>query len=460
MQSTFASSPSLPATHPGRVDMFTPQTLTGMPSNPAPSALSVEDQDVLRVRAIAPLVAAQRGCRTVTASEARRYGFRGNHARSGLLIPSFGTQGEIVRFQLRPHEPVCDAEGRSQKYLWPPGSRQSLDVPPTVQPLIGQVDTPVILTESSFKGDALVSAIQAEGAAPHAVLAIAGVWGWRSHGAPLSDFGDMPWCRRGRDRRITFRRMIFLALDSDALSNTNVTSARWELSKFLRRKGAVVHWIDVPPGPDGAKEGVDDYLAGGGTLAALLAAAYPFPNVAPALALTPKTDMDAPEVERLRTENASLRQLASAQAELLRNPHLKDTSRQVGFALITEAHAKAGRGEVEPDGRVRLEVARVVNDHRPKARKGEPKLDRNPQDGSFPLTSRDNGKTVLSTLMAHGAIDAEFLDVIKQHPGGDRYRDKDVLVRVTAPVEAIRRLACYDGYKRRKAYERTVPCVH
>lgn len=305
-----------------------------------------------------------------------------------MTIPLWNSQGEISSRQERPHHPTPGRDGKFRKYVFARGTRMIVDVHPFSRSALSQVEVPVIVTESSLKADAVLSAVEP---GRYAVLSIAGVFGWRSDGAPLPDFDDVRW-RHRQGERVTVRRTVYVIFDSDASTNPKVCRARWELSHFLRRKGARVLCADVPCGPNGAKQGVDDYLAGGGTLAALLAAAYPSPSVAPALALTPKTDAEASEVKRLRAENAGLRQLVSAQAELLRNPHLKDSSRQVGFAVITEAHAKAGRGEVEPDGRVRLDIARVVNDYRPKARKGEPKLDRNPQDGSFPLTAGTTAK--------------------------------------------------------------------
>lgn len=199
------------------------------PHDPDPPYTGVGSSDVqvLRSRAITSSVAAAGGFRTITASEATSFGFP---AHAGLLIPSYNTQGEIQRYQLRPHHPAIDPKtGKSRKYLWRKGSRQSIDVPPASLSALRVVEIPIIVTESGLKAAAIVSAMEAAGigSMAYAVIAVAGVYGWRSEKMPLSDFNDIPW--QGRP--------VYIAFDSDALTNPHVTSARWGLSEFLRATG-------------------------------------------------------------------------------------------------------------------------------------------------------------------------------------------------------------------------------
>ncbi len=419
--------------------------------------LTQHDADVLSSRAIAPDVARARGTRSITASEAPAHGFRGQHALDGLLIPLHNTQGEVDRWQLRPHHPPLDAKGNPRKYLWATGTRLQVDVPPASQPVVRSVNIPVVITESALKADALQSAIEP---GTVCVMAPPGVYGWRSEGMPLSDFQDIPWRTKDHDR-ITFRRPVCVAFDSDTTTNPSVARARWELTEFLRRKGARVRWIDVPAAADGGKQGVDDALAGGHTFSSLFASAYPAPDIMPTLEdPTPADDADVPEIEQLRTEVVHLRRLVSAQAALLRNPVLKDKPRMVGFATITTAASMAARGKVEPDGRVRLSASQIANDYRPKPAKGEALAETNPQDGTIPLTSRDNAKSALKRLIEQGVIDAEFTPTKRQHKTGDWYGDSDILVRIADTPTALLQLASYDTRKPRNPYTRQAPCKH
>jgi hypothetical protein len=64
-------------------------------------------------------------------------------------------------------------------------------------------------------------------------------------------------------------RPVFLCFDSDASTNPSVRLAEWHLAETLRRYGAVVRVVRLPPGdprPDGApaKIGLDDFLVANG----------------------------------------------------------------------------------------------------------------------------------------------------------------------------------------------------
>lgn len=253
--------------------------------------LTPHDAQVLASRAISPAIAEARGYRSISGAEAKDNGFP---PLAGLLIPSHNTAGEIARYQLRPHIPPFDRDtGKPRKYLWPTGSRQSIDVPPPSLPALRDVEAPLIITEAPLKADAIVSALDAAGMKGVAVIAVAGVFGWRSDGMPLSDHQDIPW-RHKRGERIRRRRAVYLAFDSDAATNPNVCRARWEYAEYLRRRGAAVQYIDIPPDDDGGKRGIDDALAAGHDLRALIQSASPAPDTLPAIEPTTATADDHP----------------------------------------------------------------------------------------------------------------------------------------------------------------------
>ncbi|MDP9362939.1 MAG: DUF3854 domain-containing protein [Chloroflexota bacterium] len=285
------------------------------------AGVSPADAPVLASRAISPEVAAQRGTRTITAAEAVSYGFRGAQARSGLIIPQHNTQRLTERHQLRPHEPLVDEDGKPRKYEWVAGVGLALDVPPASQPYIPDVSVDLVLTESALKGDAIQSAI-----APGelCVIDVVGVWGWRSNKQPLSDFHDIPFCEAHRGR-ITRRRRVTILFDSDTRTNPHVQRARRELTAFLRRKGADVRWVDLPPDSAGEKQGIDDVLAAGYRLADLLAEAY----APPADLAEPEPDAPTDEVAELRAKVVTLETALRLERTLRMEEHavLGDSSR-------------------------------------------------------------------------------------------------------------------------------------
>lgn len=233
--------------------------------------LSAADTRVLTSRNISAEVAAARGYVSVSAEQSRAFGFAGQQALSGLAIPRRNTQGVVDECaQLRPHTPRLDDKGRPRKYELPAGAKQILDVTPFSQPFINDLNVPVIVTESILKADA----IQSE--SPRGVLcvtAINGTYGWRSAGAPLTDFKDLTFCEKRGDK-IGRRRTVYIAFDSDTATNPKVAIARHEFTEFLTRRGAKVLHIHVPAGAGGEKQGIDDALANGYVLRDLIHAAH------------------------------------------------------------------------------------------------------------------------------------------------------------------------------------------
>ena len=221
--------------------------------------LSPDHAAMLRESAINDEVVSERGYRSVDKTEAAAFGFKGAQQRAGLLIPIRDVHGNVALHQLRPDKPRT-RKGKPIKYETPPGSRMVLDVPYRSRPLLGDPSVPLWITEGVKKADALVSA----GAC---AIGLAGVWNWRGTNpaggkTALSDFEEIAW--NGRT--------VLLAFDSDCSTNAHVQQALGRLAASLIHRDARVRFVVLPQAGDD-KVGVDDFLAAGHSLDAVLALA-------------------------------------------------------------------------------------------------------------------------------------------------------------------------------------------
>ncbi len=435
----------------------------------ASACLCEHDRKVLADREIPLELARANAVRTITAAEAPAYGFRGRHALDGLLIPLYDTAGDISGYQLRPHTPPIEettrADGtitrKQRKYLFPAGQRMRLYVPLASLPTLEDPAVPILLTESPLKALALTAAIEP---GTLCVIAVSGCWNWRSQDRPLSDHKDIPWKVKEGDR-IRKHRLVYVLYDSDASTNANVSRARWEYGEYLRDNRKAAPWyIDVPAAVDGSKQGIDDALAAGHTLAALMATAYRAPQTPPEIGTDTDDDTDrVPEIERLRAENAALKRQNRALMLIVKNPEVKDTRKMVWTHALTIAAHKASRGEIEPDGRVMIEPRYAGHDHREAPKKGESKLERNPLDGTKPLTSRDKVVGIMEEAAAAGVVTGfEVRRVAKQNDDGTWSKYPEILLdppQLTENLEKIATHAPADA-KPRKAYTRQKECLH
>ncbi len=425
------------------------------------AGINDHDREVLRSRGIALSVAAVRGYRTGTAKDARGAGFVGQMARPGLLIPGHNTQGEVTCWQLRPHDPPLDDTGKPRKYLWAAGTRMQIDVPPASLPYLPDVSVPLILTESVLKADAIQSAIEPGSAC---VLAISGVYGWRSEGMPLSDFGDIPW-KKKRGDRVTFRRTITIAFDSDTRTNEKVAQARWDLTEFLRRKQARVNWLDVPTAADGSKQGIDDALASGYDIWSLIAEASPAPDshpgASPGRARSPDAELLEAENRKLKALLAKRDQENAALIRLLRNPHVTASATAITTNMAEIALGRKRRDRTEYDQTVRLSPGAIANDWRPKQGQGERLEPLNP-DGSKPLMKRADVEKTLDALKDQGLIDFQKERVKRRASNGRRYDDLDYIIAVPESVAAfVKPLADFKPAEiTQSGYRRQAPCPH
>lgn len=179
-----------------------------------------------------------------------------------LLIPWHDVDGG-VSYQIRPNVPLPDGP----KYLFAKGHRNRLDVPPTCRADLGNPRKPLWIAEGAIKPDYLAS----RGAC---AVGTAGVTGWRG----TNEQG-------GKNALACFDsvalndRAVYICSDSDIKHNANVAKQAHDLRRFLESKRARVLFVLIPDGPNGEKQGPDDFLNAGGTLEELTSfAASLLPN--------------------------------------------------------------------------------------------------------------------------------------------------------------------------------------
>ena len=227
---------------------------------------------------------AARGYRTIIdAADLVPFGFAPRQRRvPGLLLPLHTTDGRSGPAIYRPDNPRVVENRRKKnpdgtypqrviKYEQPQGESVRVDCPPSCQDQLVDPAVSLFITEGQKKADALVS----RGAC---ALALTGVWNWKSrneYGGTVftNDLDYIAW----EDRRV------YLVFDSDVMTKQGVRQALERFTDHLKRKGAVVSHVYLPPLGDG-KTGVDNWLvATGKSLAELVALAEgPRPGPKPA----------------------------------------------------------------------------------------------------------------------------------------------------------------------------------
>ena len=232
---------------------------TSILGNLPPGRLSKEHAAMLRSSGVSDYVARARGYRTLDDTAKNRtflksLGFSQAQINlPALLIPLHDPTGTIAGCQIRPDNPRA-REGKPVKYETPSHARNVLDICPVVTHLIKDPSAMLWITEGIKKGDALYSR-------GHVAIALSGVWGWigKNHqggSTALASWRDVPL--KGRQVRIVF--------DSDAAVNPKVQQAELALTQYLESKGADVVILRIPPGENGEKQGIDDYLYAGGQI--------------------------------------------------------------------------------------------------------------------------------------------------------------------------------------------------
>ena len=210
--------------------------------------------EMLQKSSISEEVIAARGYRSAqTQKELREIGFSEAQSNQvpGLLIPIWGVEGQVVIYQFRPDNPRI-IKGKPIKYETLKGAKMALDVPPTAKEWMENISRPLIITEGSKKADAAVSR-------GLCCISLLGVWNWRGRNESGGSTALADW------ENIALKgRKVYICFDSDVVTKPNVNTALQRLKAFLEGRGAEsVKVTYLPPGLDGAKVGLDDFLAAG-----------------------------------------------------------------------------------------------------------------------------------------------------------------------------------------------------
>lgn len=150
------------------------------------------------------------------------------------------------------------------KYEQPKGAANRLDVNPLHRAQLLDPYIDLWITEGIKKGDALASAGLCAVALPGGVY---GFMASNNKGASTvtADLDHIAW----KSKKDGTRRRVFIVFDSDVMSKDPVKQALRRLAAILGNRGAHVVPVVLPSTPDGGKQGVDDFLAAGGTVTQL-----------------------------------------------------------------------------------------------------------------------------------------------------------------------------------------------
>lgn len=168
----------------------------------------------------------------------------------GLVIPYRNLAGKVNCFaRVRPHRPRIQ-DGKPIKYEQPVGEPPRAYFPASSLPLLRDGGSAVFVTEGEKKALAL-SQLRPGLAA----VGLGGIWCWKVKGPDrlIPDLAEIPLAGR----------TVYIVFDFDAAPETRDTTAfaARRFAQALRRAGSgEIRAVELPPGPGGAKQGVDDFL--------------------------------------------------------------------------------------------------------------------------------------------------------------------------------------------------------
>jgi len=176
-------------------------------------------------------------------------GFARNQALPpALVIPLYNWRGQRVSYVLRPDVPR-KVNGRWVKYELPKGEPLTLDISPLTVHLIDDPTAPLVVTEGAKTADSANSR-------GLCTINLNGVYGFRDKNTALPDW----------EKIALNGRVVYIAYDSDVSTNPRVENAMRRLQIFLQARGAIVKIVYLHSGKNGAKTGLDDFFARGGTV--------------------------------------------------------------------------------------------------------------------------------------------------------------------------------------------------
>lgn len=159
---------------------------------------------------------------------------------TALVFPYPGEKG-FCRVKVSP--PFVDKKGHTVKYIQRPGSAVHLYIPPLAAKVLKNPTAPLAWTEGEKKA---AKACQ-EGITCNA---LGGLWNWLEDGRPIPILDEIAHVERQET----------IYADSDIWPRPDLLNAVYAFGKELEARGAKVLVAIIPPGPDGEKQGLDDYL--------------------------------------------------------------------------------------------------------------------------------------------------------------------------------------------------------
>lgn len=147
------------------------------------------------------------------------------HDADGVYLELSRLKFDIPRVEVR-------EGGREKeiKYEWPRGKPHSVYIPIGTREAIRRC-TDLIVTEGEKK--ALCADYHG-----FPCVSVPGVWAWQKKGVMIPSLAAIRWAER----------TVYIAFDSDAVTNPNVLSAETALAKALTCRGATVKVIRFPEG--------------------------------------------------------------------------------------------------------------------------------------------------------------------------------------------------------------------
>lgn len=187
---------------------------------------------------------------------------------AGIAFPVYwpGHPTPRERFLRRDHPSIENGKPK-QKYLAPPGrGNMLLFGPGESAEAVEDTARPIVLVEGLKKLCAAYRLSRWETTVPRFLpCAISGVWNWRGTTGKATDATgarvDVKGVIPDFDRVMWMRRDVVVIFDSDCATNDNITAARSGLVVELRKRGARVVALDLPPQDGLNKTGFDDFLA-------------------------------------------------------------------------------------------------------------------------------------------------------------------------------------------------------
>jgi Domain of unknown function (DUF3854) len=222
-------------------------------------------------RAVPLELAMQRGCRSASDRQARQRGFRvpldlnaPDHPLDGLEFTIHRPDGG-TSYQLRLDVPIPDPDkpGKVHRYLNLPGKpAKGIDVHPSNLARLAGLSNPRILTE----GIAHVDSITGAG---WLGIGVTGVW----MGVLKREDGTYT-LHPDLEQAAPPGSIVFMGFDPDQMTKVQVHDALRVTSGLLKARGCLVLYLHVPATFNGQPvDGIDTYLAVGGSMAELIAGA-------------------------------------------------------------------------------------------------------------------------------------------------------------------------------------------